>query len=134
STLNYCCTTPLPSSGNSNTNVQPQLASVWRLSAGSPCRGAGSAAYSSGVDIDGEPWANPPSIGCDEYWTGSVTGALSAAIVASYTNVAVGFAVDFQALIAGRLSSSSWDFGDGTVVSNRPFASHTWNAAGDYVV
>ena len=70
--------------------------------------------------MDGEPWANPPSIGCDEYWSGSVTGALSVAIVASYTNVAVGFAVDFQAVIGGRVSASRWDFGDGVVVSNRP--------------
>ena len=74
------------------------------------------------MDMDGEPWANPPSIGCDEYWSGSVTGALSVAIVASYTNVAVGFAVDFQAVIGGRVSASRWDFGDGVVVSNRPYA------------
>ena len=132
--FNHCCTTPRPSGGTGNTSAEPQLASVWHLSAGSPCRGAGSAAYSSGVDIDGEPWANPPSIGCDEYWSGSVTGALSAAIVASFTNVTTGFAVDFEALIGGRVSASRWDFGDGTVVSNRPYASHTWSAAGDYLV
>ena len=63
-----------------------------------------------------------------------MTGALSAAIVTSYTNVAVGFAVDFQAVIEGRVSASRWDFGDGVVVSNRPYASHAWSAAGDYVV
>ena len=134
STLNYCCTTPLPSGGTGNTNVEPQLASVWRLSAGSPCRGAGSVAYTNGLDMDGEPWANPPSIGCDEYCSGAVTGALSAAILVSYTNVAVGFAVDFEAVIGGRVSASRWDFGDGTVLSNRPYASHAWSAAGDYVV
>jgi hypothetical protein len=130
-TFNYCCTTPLPG-GIHNTNVEPALASLSHVSAGSPCRGAGNAAYASGVDIDGEPWANPPSIGCDEYWSGSVTGAVSAAIIASYTNVPVGFSVDFQAVIGGRLSASSWDFGDGLVVSNRPYASHAWAAAGDY--
>ncbi|MCX6922350.1 MAG: hypothetical protein NT154_03910, partial [Verrucomicrobia bacterium] len=132
--LNYCCTTPLPATGTGNLSAEPQLASLSHLSAGSPCRGAGSAVSATGTDVDGEPWANPPSIGCDEYWSDSVTGVLSAAIAVSYTNVAVGFAVDFQALIGGRVSGSRWDFGDGVVVSNRPLASHAWGAAGDYMV
>jgi len=72
--LNYCCTTPLPSGGTGNITAEPQLASTSHLSRHFPCRGAGSAAYASGLDIDGESWAKPPSIGCDEYWTGSVTG------------------------------------------------------------
>jgi PKD repeat protein len=86
------------------------------------------------VDIDGEPWASPPSIGCDEFYAGSVTGALSATIQAPYTNFATGFAAAFAANISGRVSASTWDFGDGTVVSNRPYASHAWAVAGDYAV
>ena len=97
--------------GAGNTDIEPQLASASHLSAASPCLGRGSAAYASGVDIDGEPWANPPSIGCDEYRSGSVTGAMSAAIAVSYTNVAAGFAVDFQALIGGRVSASRGTLG-----------------------
>src|SRR5207247_2597860 len=31
-------------------------------------------------------------------------------------------------------SASRWDFGDGTVVSNRPFVSHAWAAAGNYLM
>jgi parallel beta-helix repeat protein len=88
-TLNYCCTTPLPTTGVGNLALDPQLASASHLSAGSPCRGAGSAAYATGTDIDGEPWGNPPSIGCDEYHVGAVTGPLSVGLVASDTNVAV---------------------------------------------
>ena len=133
-TFNYCCTTPLPSGGTGNTNADPALASASHLSSSSPCRGAGSAAYTSGVDIDGEPWANPPSIGCDEYWSGSVTGALSVAIIAAYTNVPVGFTVDFQGVIGGRTTASSWDFADGVVLSNRPDVSHAWTTAGNYAV
>jgi len=129
----YCCSTPVPE-GVGNVAEDPQLASAWRLSAGSPCRGRGSGDYASGLDLDGEPWANPPSIGCDEPWSGSLTGAVSVAILAGCTNVATGFAVDLQALIEGRISASRWDFGDGMVLSNRPWATHAWTTAGDYVV
>lgn len=132
STLNYCCTTPLPTSGTGNLSAEPQLASTSHLSASSPCRGAGSAAYPTALDLDGEPWASPPSMGCDEYWSGA-TGALSVDIVATYTNVAVGFTVDFQAMVAGPLTAARWDFGDGVFLSNRP-PSHAWTTPGDYVV
>jgi hypothetical protein len=134
SVLNSCCTAPLPANGADNLAADPQLASFSHLSAGSPCRGAGNPSFATGVDIDGEPWANPPSIGCDEFYSGSATGAISVSIQASCTNVAPGFAVDFVGTIAGYASASAWDFGDGTVVSNRPYASHAWTAAGQYAV
>ena len=134
STLNYCCTTPLPGSGLGNITAEPQLADPAHLSAGSPCRGAGSPAYASGSDIDGQPWLNPPSIGCDEFYAGAINGPLTVAIWAAYTNVATGFAVSFTAQILGHASASSWDFGDGTVVSNRPYASAAWRTPGDYLV
>jgi hypothetical protein len=134
SILNFCCTTPVPVNGTNNILSEPQLASPWHLSANSPCIGRGNSAFASGTDLDGEPWANPPSIGCDEYWSGSATGALSAAFVTTYTNVAAGFSVGFDSSIIGRANSSSWDFGDGVIVSNRPYASHAWTAPGDYGV
>jgi parallel beta-helix repeat protein len=134
STLSYCCTTPLPANGANNLLSEPQLASVWHLNANSVCIGNGSYDSVSGVDIDGEPWSNPPSIGCDEYWSESVTGAVSTALAISYSNVAIGFAVSFESAISGRVSASSWDFGDGVVVSNRPYASHAWAATGNYAV
>jgi hypothetical protein len=132
--MNYCSTTPLPTNGVGNVSLDPQLASASLLSATSPCRGAGSPAYATGTDIDGEPWANPPSIGCDEYHAGAVTGPLTAGIVVAYTNVAVGFPVELAAVIEGRTTASTWEFGDGLLATNRPFASHAWAAPGDYAV
>jgi PKD repeat protein len=133
-TLNFCCTTPLPGAGSGNITNEPQLASFSHLSASSPCRGVGSAAYATGLDIDGEAWLNPPSIGCDEYRPGAVTGDMAVGVGTSTTNVPVDFGIDFTAYITGRVSASAWDFGDGMVLSNSPYASHTWAAAGDYAV
>jgi sugar lactone lactonase YvrE len=134
SRLNYCCTAPLPGGGRGNISADPQLASAWLLSAHSPCIGAGSTAYVSGTDIEGEPWANPPSIGCEEFYAGAMIGPLSVAIEAEYTNVVPGLPLNFTAQILGQPSASSWDFGDGTVVSNLPYASHAWTAIGDFPV
>src|SRR5205085_3079954 len=132
STLNYCCTMPLPADGTNNTDAEPRLASASHLSANSPCIGRGSAAYASGVDIDGEPWANPPSVGCDEYYAGRVTGTLNVAISVPFTNITRGYRLGFTAMIEGRATASSWDFDDGATVSNQPYASHAWTSVGDY--
>jgi hypothetical protein len=132
--VNYSCTTPLPDSGTGNISADPQLTDSAHLGSASPCRGAGSTDYVTGVDIDGEAWASPPSMGCDEYYSGA-TGPLSVFIHADYTNVAAGFPVNFTAQINGHASSSHWDFGDGIGVDNQPlFASHSWAAAGEYPV
>ncbi len=134
STLNYCCTTPLPTTGVGNLALDPRLASASHLSTGSPCRGAGSAAYATGTDIDGERWGNPPAIGCDEYHAGAVTGPLTVRLVAGDTNVFTGYAVSLTAFIEGRTTQNVWRFGDGVEVSNRPSASHAWAEPGDYAV
>jgi hypothetical protein len=129
----YCCTTPQPG-GTGNITNEPLLASVSHLSLNSPCRGAGNAAAVSGTDIDGELWANPPSIGCDEIYPGNVSGNISVTITASDTNRAMGYPVNFQANISGSIYASKWDFGDGIVVSNKPYISHSWSSVGDYPV
>jgi hypothetical protein len=134
SILNYCCTTPEPVDGTANFTSDPQLTSPAHLSTSSPCRGSGSAAFTTGTDIDGESWLNPPSVGCDEYNSGSVTGALSLTVTAAYTNVAVGFSVNLTSMISGLASSSTWDFGDSVMATNQVFVSHAWTAAGDYPV
>ncbi len=134
STLNYCCTTPMPTNGVGNISADPQLASASYLSPYSPCIGAGSAAYTSGTDIDGEPWANPPSIGCEEYHAGAVAGPLTVSLTATLTNVSKGYPVGLTAFIEGRTDLSVWDFGDGSVQVNEPYTSHTWTVPGNYLV
>jgi hypothetical protein len=131
--IHFSCTTP-PAPGTGNISVEPQLADSFHLSLNSPCRGAGNPAYASGLDIDGEQWANPPAMGCDEYRPGAVAGPLSVAIQAGYTNVAAGFNIQFVAQITGHAGASRWDFADGTILSNAPYASHSWAAPGNYTV
>jgi hypothetical protein len=134
SIVNYSCTTPLPSSGAGNIASNPQLSfdSV-HLSAGSPCIGAGNPAYVTGVDIDGQPWANPPSIGCDEFSI-SATGPLSVSIQTAFTTMAPGFSNGFASQILRDASSIVWNFGDGTTVTNQSALAHSWSALGDYVM
>jgi hypothetical protein len=132
--LSYCCTTPLPPYGIGNFSADPQLADAWHLSAASPCRGAGSALCATGTDIDGEPWASPPSVGCDEYHTGAVVGPLTVSITAPWTTVTFGSAAELAASTEGRATFSVWDFGDGFTVTNQPYTSHAWAAPGAYPV
>jgi hypothetical protein len=74
------------------------------------------------------------SIGCDEYHAGAQTGPLGVSIAASFTNLSVGFAARFTALIDGRPTSSIWNLGDGLALTNQPYISHAWASAGDYAV
>ena len=134
SVLAFCCTVPAPESGTGNITAEPQFADQFHLSSDSPCRAAGAGIYATGTDIDGEPWANLPSIGCDQYLPGPTTGALGVVVIAAYTNLATGFVGTFIAQIEGRASANTWDFGDGTIVRNQPYATHSWASAGDYQV
>lgn len=129
-----CCTTPLPSNGISNFTTEPLLASEFHLSSQSPCRNAGNANLAVGVDLDQESWLTPPAVGCDEFRADNLTGNLSVAVAAPSSAYAVGFPVNLTAEIVGRVSDSRWEFGDGTILSNRPYATHVWNAPGNYAV
>jgi hypothetical protein len=132
-TFNHSCTTPLPLGAN-NINSEPLLASTLRLSSSSPCIGRGSVKYSIGLDMDKQPWSNPPCIGADQFVSANLTGPLSVSITASYRNVATGFPINFVGKMKGRVQAGVWDFGDGIVVSNKPYVSHAWSAPGNYPV
>ncbi|HTR41438.1 MAG TPA: immunoglobulin domain-containing protein, partial [Pseudomonadales bacterium] len=132
-TFNYCCTTPRVG-GTGNITNEPLLAGISQISVKSPCRGAGSASVTSGVDVNGNPWANPPSIGCEEPNPGNMTGNITMGIIAPATNIPVGYPGNFQAYITSPVYNSTWNFGDGTTATNLAYASHTWSAVGNYTL
>jgi hypothetical protein len=133
--FNYCCSTPSDQFyGTGDITSDPQLASISHISANSPCRGAGNPAVTSGVDIDGNPWANPPSIGCSELYPGNDFGNLIVGISVPFTNWAPGYPLNFQANITGPVYNSVWNFGDGTLATNQPYISHAWATNGNYPV
>ena len=132
--LNYSCMVPLVS-GTGNISVDPQLVDGVHLAVTSPCRGAGSSNYVSGTDIDGEAWATPPSMGCDEVWETGLTGSLDVAIQALQTEVVVNRGLALTGQVSGRASRLEWGFGDGPTVTNAGWlVSHAWTNTGDYTV
>jgi len=130
----YCCAARL--SGNGNITNQPQLFFGEYLSCVSPCRGAGSALYSSGTDIEGEPWLNPPSMGCDEFWEAALTNNLSVNVTSTWPAIVQGRTLIVIAQVTGRPSRVEWDFGDGTIITNVSYfgLGHAWTNVGDYPV
>jgi len=131
--FSYSCTTPLPP-GLGNTSADPQLASASHLAATSPCLGAGNPAWATGVDIDGEPWADPPAMGADQVWPAQAVGPLTLQVTAEFSEVVPGFAVSFTMHGAGAILRSVWDFGDGWLVANQPYTSHAWRTPGEFTV
>jgi hypothetical protein len=115
---------------------------LFHIASTSPCFGTGNAAYASGTDLDGDPWQNPPSMGCDEVIVSNLVGPLSVDLQARYTNWVVSARNDilnrfdnFWGTIVGNASWVTWSFGDGPTVTNFGVnASHSWTNAGDYVV
>ena len=120
--------------GGANLSTDPLLIDSYHLGPSSPCIGAGLSGVSTGTDLDGQPWQTAPAIGCDEYYAGSTTGPLTAAIAAPATTIAAQYSCRFAADITGTPNQLIWSFGDGTTATNGAVASHPWSAPGDYPV
>ncbi len=129
--------------GNGNIGSDPQFVDYWQISIYSPCRGAGSPLYASGTDFNGQPWNNPPSMGCLEVVVSNRVGPLSVAlnsivfglVIPPQTNILVNHQVDFWGTVTGLASYLAWNFGDGPDVTNTDYHTlHYWTNAGVYNV
>lgn len=131
-----CCVSPQPSRGTNNITASPLfLDAGFHLAPASPCRGAGNLLYVSGNDLDDEPFANPPSMGCDEFIEANMTGPLSLTFLNPTTEIVVNHRLFFQSLIQGRVSKVEWSFGDGPAATNlTSSSSHIWTNTGTYPV
>jgi len=130
----YTCSTPV-GSGPGNISDDPQLVDGYHLAVTSPCRSMGSSLYAAGTDLDGEPWASPPSMGCDEVWVSVPTGPLSVSLSAEYPEVAAYGYLPLTGEIMGSASRMEWSFGDGPTYTNLSyFTLHQWTNPGDYTV
>jgi hypothetical protein len=130
------CTAPTPAISGNNIDADPQFTDDFHLAVISPCRGAGVANAAAGTDLDGEPWANPPSMGCDEPVESAITGALEVGILMPFKDVVAGKFFGLSGVIVGRASRVAWEFGDGSNLTNGSFldVAHIWTNAGDYTV
>jgi len=133
SIISYSCSSPLPP-GEGNFTNNPILLSPSHISPSSPCIGAGTNAYSTGTDIDGEPWKNPPSAGCDELYLTNLTGDLYVDIYAEYTSAVVDTELDFISIIDGKPVSNYWTFGDGSSDADKYIVNHSFAVTGEYEV
>ncbi|MBE0541357.1 MAG: PKD domain-containing protein [Verrucomicrobia bacterium] len=132
--LYYSCTTPL-ASGPGNIADDPEFVDGFHLAPSSPCRGTGNALVATGTDLEGEPWANPPSMGCDEVWESGMVGPLAVGLTAGYSEVAAYGAMPLYGQVEGRASRLEWSFGEGLVFTNLSYVtSHVWTNAGEYQV
>ncbi len=127
----YSCTSP-PVSGNGNLNVFPQFLDLFHIGVTSPLHGAGSAVYASGTDLDGEPWANPPSVGCDEVVISNLVGPLSVSASAYQPNVLINRNDFFQGYFNGRVTQVVWSFENGSSITNSGTALKKWPSPGEY--
>lgn len=83
------------------------------ISSASPCRGAGSSAFASGTDYDGQTWTNPPSMGCDEW--------LAEPLLLNFKMQANSWGqFDFATQVAGIETSPGYWFKNGSLLTGSP--------------
>jgi hypothetical protein len=132
--MNYCCTTPA-GYGYSNIVADPILLDGSHIALSSPCRGAAVPSSATLFDLDGEFWATPASIGCEEVWEQSLTGPIGLFIQVPSTQLPVNCSIALIAQVTGQISRLDWSFGDGTFLSNvGGLVAHTWSNTGDYSI
>ena len=114
----FTCAPELDTFETGNITNDPFMVSYSHIATNSPCIGAGTTDLTVGgggpaamafgedpemteTDIDGEAWATPPSMGCDEnHGTGMLTGPLALSI-GGPTLFATDYAADFLFMVDG---------------------------------
>lgn len=128
----------LKSLKNGSISANPQFTDDFHLAVTSPCRNAGLASAAPASDLDGEPFAMPPSMGCDEVIESNIAGPLSVSFLPQFsvTTPVAGVRTWLLGSVQGRATQLAWDFGDGTIFTNETFLIpfHTWTNPGDYTV
>jgi len=137
----YAYTCAAPSQGQSslvgsgNLNVNPNFLDGYHLATNSPCRGKGNVLYTSGYDLEGQPWASPPSMGCSEVVISNLVGPLSVNLYAYQTNVLVNRGAFYGLTFTGHAATTSVSFGDGRALANAGLSVvHLYTNAGNYTV
>ncbi len=127
----HCCA---PNLDGIHIALAPRLLDPAHIALDSPCIAAGNPLYSAGADIDGEHWANPPCLGCDQVTDAPKTGDLVLAISLDYNQAAPGFTLSCKGVVQGTPAGCVWDFGNGVRVSNTLVTSCAWPQTGTYPV
>ncbi|VGO21264.1 choice-of-anchor Q domain-containing protein [Pontiella sulfatireligans] len=131
----YCCSPDVVDGADGCITNNPRLVTDSHIGGTSPCIAAGQVLSVAGVDIDGEAWAIPPSMGCDEYHGPESMVEPVFMSLQGATNFATGFPIEFQVTIQGQAAASMVDFGDGASATNiLGCISHQWSDPGDYAI
>ncbi len=139
SALYFCCAPPPATNGVGNISFAPAFSSQaggdLHLQSNSPCINMGSNTYvNAASDLDGNPriFQGTVDMGAYEYQTAVPTLVLGQS---DYTNTLPGVPLNFSGgIFRGTYTTSFWDFGDGTVVSNQLAVSHAWTSSGNFLV
>lgn len=114
----FTCSPDLEDGVAGNITTPPMLANCSHLTAASPCIGAGNPEKAFEFDIDGQPWAASPSMGCDEYHgAASVLGNITVEIRGT-SRILTDFELPFTFIALGAVTHTEVDFGDGTTALN----------------
>jgi len=86
------------------------------------------------VDIDGEPWADPPCMGAESSGGARPSDRWPYRSRRPIVTSGSVFSCGLWLTITDQVLATVWDFGDGTVVSNAAYLRHGWSGPGLYTV
>ena len=137
--FSFSCTHPLaPGIGNITRPPGFYNLDTPRLVADSPCRNSGTNFpwTTNALDLAGQARILDGTVdmGCYEFSSASVTGAVSAELYTEHPGAVLGLELDFESRSTGMIESVVWNFGDGQGTSATYLANHTFTTAGVYEV